>query len=343
MAKKQANQPVASREVPAGSPWLLLLFQLPVKPSKLRVKIWRRLQKLGALQVKGSAYILPNSPQAREDFEWVRAEVVSMKGEAAVFAAEPVDTWGRDEIVAGFQSARAKRYQSLRKEIQKAVAAGKQRHPSAPRDKGVKSAAKALRERWSELEAIDFFGSPGRDETRAALERLERLLMQPDHGRQRSLQTGGMAMREKYRNRVWLTRPRPGVDRMSSAWLIGRFIDPKARFAFAEKPKEGAKSIPFDMYGVEFSHHGDACTFETLANRFGIKNPAVRRLAKIVHNLDLKDDKFQAPEAAAVGGLVEGLRQMYRNDGQLLQEGIKMFEALYRSMTNSQGVAARHA
>ena len=143
-------------------------------------------------------------------------------------------------------------------------------------------------------------------------------------------------MPEEYRNRIWLTRPRPGVDRMSSAWLIQRFIDPKAKFTFAEKPKEGAKSIPFDMYGVEFSHHGDACTFETLASRFAVKDSGVKRLARIVHNLDLKDDKFQAPEAVAVGAMVEGLRKMYGNDGQLLQEGIKMFEALYRSWCTQQ-------
>jgi len=86
------------------------------------------------------------------------------------------------------------------------------------------------------------------------------------------------------------------------------------------------------MYGVEFSHHGDACTFETLAHHFAVQDSAVRRLAQIVHNLDLKDEKFKVPEAPAVGGIVEGLRKMYAKDGQLLQEGIKMFEALYRSL-----------
>lgn len=331
MANKPARQPAACKRTPAASLWLLLLYQLPVKPSKLRVRIWRRLQKLGALQAKGSAYVLPNSPQAREDFEWIRAEVVSMKGEAAVFAAESVNTWGRDEIVAGFQAARAKDYQSFRGEVQKALAAGQQRPRGGPRAQRLKPAAKALRERWSELEAIDFFGAPGRDDAREAMERLERLSMRPDR-RPTPLPAAGLAKPEKYRNRVWLTRPRPGVDRMSSAWLIQRFIDPKARFAFAEKPRERTQAIPFDMYEVEFSHQGDACTFETLVNRFGIRDAAVARLAKIVHNLDLKDDKFHAPEAIVVGGLVEGLRKMHRDDGQLLQEGIKMFEALYRSL-----------
>jgi len=331
MARRRTPQPQPPRP-PAEPPWLLLLYQLPIQPSKLRVKTWRRLQKLGALQVKGSVYVLPNSPQAREDFEWIRTEVISMKGEASVFAAGAVDNWAHDELVAGFQAARAKDFQSLRQEVLEALAAARQgRGPRRP-DLRLKSAARNLRERWNELDEIDFFRAPGRDETQDAMEQLEKHLAKTFSRGQLPPQSGGLVMPENYRNRVWLTRPRPGIDRMSSAWLIQRFIDPKARFTFAEKPKAGSKSIPFDMYGVEFSHHGNACTFETLVGRFAIKDATVSRLAKIVHDLDLKDDRHQLPERVAVGKLVEGLRQMYGNDGQLLQEGIKMFEALYRSM-----------
>ena len=120
---------------------------------------------------------------------------------------------------------------------------------------------------------------------------------------------------------------------MSSAWLIRRFIDPKARFSFADKPTARGKQIPFDMYGVAFGHQGDACTFETLTRHYKIADPAVRHISRIVHDLDLKDDKFQAAETSAVGALVEGLRQMYSNDQELLREGIKMFEALYQSIS----------
>jgi hypothetical protein len=312
--------------------WLLLLYQLPLKPSKLRVRTWRRLQKLGALQVRGSAYMLPNSPQAREDFEWIRTEVTSMKGEAIVFTADAGDAGAHDEIVARFQATRAKDYQALRSEIQKALDAGRQPGPRGPRDRRWKSVAKALRDRWNEVAAVDFLAAPGRYEAQSALEELERLPIPTGSRARRSPPTGGILMPAKYRNRLWLTRPRPGVDRMSSAWLIRRFIDPKARFAFGEKPRGGGKSIPFDMYGIEFGHRGDACTFETLVSRFGIKDRAVQNIARIVHDLDLKDDKFQPPDVVAVGRLVEGLRQMYRSDAQLLREGMKMFEALYRSL-----------
>ena len=150
-------------------------------------------------------------------------------------------------------------------------------------------------------------------------------------------------MAERFRNRVWATRPRPGVDRMASAWLIRRFIDPGARFEFTEKPAEESEAVPFDMYGVEFSHHSDHCTFETLAQRFVIRAPAVEWLGRIVHDLDLKDEKYAVSEAAAVGRMVDGLRQMLTSDDELLERGITMFEALYRSFAGQPAPPKRPA
>ena len=129
--------------------------------------------------------------------------------------------------------------------------------------------------------------------------------------------------------RRWVTRPRPGVDRMASAWLIRRFVDPKATFAFADKPS--ASDVPFDMYSGEFSHQGTSCTFEVLVQRFGITDAAVLRLAQIVHDLDMKDTRYNTPEAPAVQRMVDGLRQVHADDGALLEQGIQMFEALARS------------
>ena len=135
-----------------------------------------------------------------------------------------------------------------------------------------------------------------------------------------------------YRGRTWITRPRPGVDRMSSAWLIRRFIDPKAKFAFdASKPSASSRQVPFDMFGVEFGHDGDRCTFEVLAKRFGIDDEGVRRLGEIVHDVDLKEDRFGHPESPVVNDLVEGLRRAHADDHQLLEHGITMFGGLYES------------
>jgi hypothetical protein len=145
----------------------------------------------------------------------------------------------------------------------------------------------------------------------------------------------------RYQRRSWVTRPRPGIDRMSSAWLIRRFIDPKARFTFAEKPPQGDAAVPFDMFGVEFGHAGAGCTFETLAARFGLEEPAVEAIAEIVHDLDLKETRFGRPEAVAMGRLVEGLRAGYADDHELLAHGIVMFEALYRSFQSAPGPSRR--
>jgi len=133
-----------------------------------------------------------------------------------------------------------------------------------------------------------------------------------------------------YRRKVWLTRPRPGVDRMSSAWLIRRFIDPKARFVFGE-PARNPHTIPFDTFDAAFGHHGTHCTFETLCERFAITDAAVRYIGRIVHDLDLKESTYGEAETATIGRLVEGLRRAQQEDDALLRSGIEMFEALYQS------------
>ena len=135
-----------------------------------------------------------------------------------------------------------------------------------------------------------------------------------------------------YHARVWVTRPRPGVDRMASAWLIRRFIDAQARFAFAvDRNALPHDSVPFDMFGVEFSHQDDNCTFETLCSLFSIQDAAVGRVAAIVHDLDLKDERFGAPEAPTVAAVVGGLQLATSDDDTLLAEGMKLFDSLFRS------------
>lgn len=336
MPSQHLKEKAGSREPRAHTAaWLLLLYQIPATPSNLRVKTWRRLQKIGAVPVKNSAYALPNSPQAREDFEWMRTEILAMNGQGAVFTAEHLDEQTGREIVAAFQTAREKEFRALRSEVLKATASAKRAGSGSLMRRRLESQASGLRERFAELEARDAFGVAARAEAKAALERLERFLLQRAKQPGHAQQTGGRAMQAEFRNRVWVTRPRPGVDRMSSAWLIRRFIDPKAKFAFAETVTKKSRAIPFDMFGVEFSHHGDGCTFETLTRRFGIQDPAVERIGQIVHNLDLKEEKFNAPEAAAIGKLVEGMRQLYPSDPELLAQGIQMFDALYRSISGT--------
>jgi hypothetical protein len=307
--------------------WLLFVHQLPTSPSNLRVKTWRRMQQLGALAIKQAVYVLPDSPDAREDFEWLKTEIVGAGGEASVFAAASVDAWSDDALVEEFRRDRQATYTQLGDELEAHV-----RRLARPRRRGSATppsarALAAYRERLAALERIDFFGSAGRD-------RVIALITSLDKAPGSRATASGAAPKDvrQYWDRLWVTRPRPGVDRMSSAWLIRRFIDREARFGFVPDRDAAPKdAIPFDMFGVEFTHRDDHCTFETLCADFALDDPALRHVASIVHDLDLKDGRFNPAEAPAVGLLIEGLQLAHLDDSELLGHGIVLFDALYRA------------
>ncbi len=190
------------------------------------------------------------------------------------------------------------------------------------------------RERFAAIERVDFFGSAGRDRVVTLLADLEATAPSAAKGKGPP-PASGPSEAGQYDGRLWVTRPRPGVDRMASAWLIRRFIDSNARFGFITDVKTAGDALPFDMFGAGFGHEGDRCTFETLAARFGIRDAAVARIAEIVHDLDLKDGKFGAPEAATLGIAIDGLQLSSMDDSLLLDHGMTLFEALYRSFGQS--------
>jgi hypothetical protein len=305
--------------------WLLLAHQLPATPSNLRVRTWRRLQDLGAIAIKQSIYVLPDSPEAREDFEWLRVEIEGAGGEAVVFSANHLDAQAESALVEEFRRNRQAAYTELAAELQRVRSKGDGRRAQSHRRE-----LSRYRERFQAIERVDFFGSAGRDRVASLLTALEskRAGMQEPRG------TGGSGDVTQYKGRLWVTRPRPGVDRMSSAWLIRRFIDATASFGFVTDAKNApADAVPFDMYGSGFGHEGDRCTFETLVARFGIDDRAVIRLSEVVHDLDLKDGKFAAPEAVTLGAAIDGLQMSCGDDHQLLDQGIILFEAMYRSFS----------
>ena len=310
--------------------WLLLVHQVPAKPSNLRVRTWRRLQQIGAIAVKQAVYVLPDSPSAREDFEWLRAEIEAGGGDASVFAAETLDAWTNDELVGEFRRAREGDYITLSRAIERALEEARRKRAPRRSRRSATRMVDAFRQRLAAMEAIDFFGSAGRDRVVGAIAELRQTLS-GERSVERAASASDSSKRDSFRRRLWVTRPRPGIDRIGSAWLIKRFIDSEARFSFVERAPTMGDAIPFDMFGVEFSHRGEWCTFETLAQTFTISDSAVERLAAIVHDLDLKDGKFGAPEAGTVGALVDGLQSSYQDDHLLLDNGITMFEALYRS------------
>jgi len=309
--------------------WLMLVYQLPARRSPARVKVWRRLQRIGAVLLKNSAWLMPESDEAREDFEWIKAEVTASGGEAMVLVAQAPHKTTEDEVVATFQAARAKDFDALRKDASKLLERWSSRRDLRSAGRALPQTLRRMRERARELEAIDFFRTPASDEIEQLVAQLERHARRGQTMKATTEGTGAALTVKDYRNKAWVTRHRPGVDRMASAWLIRRAIDAKARFVFRTKPR--GPEIPFDMYTGDFGHNGERCTFETLAARFSLRDPAVMAIGQIVHDLDMKEARFNRPEAPTVGRLVEGLRQMHKDDGVLLERGIAMFEALARS------------
>jgi hypothetical protein len=254
-----------------------------------------------------------------------------------VFAADNVDAWSDDALVEEFRRARQHLYDELAGDVEQALKrAGSTRRPKGTRAPAFRRLLDIFRERLVAAEKIDFFGSAGRDRVLTLLRQLEDRIGGTSRQRASSGQEDHSGRMASFQGRWWITRPRPGVDRMASAWLIRRFIDRQARFGFApDRESVPDNGVPFDMFGVEFSHQGEGCTLETLCSVFGIAGPALSRIAAIVHDLDLKDGRFGAPECSTVGAMIEGLQLAHQNDEALLEHGMTLFDSLYRSFEQS--------
>jgi hypothetical protein len=312
--------------------WLMLAHQLPAHPSNLRVRIWRRLQQVGAIVLRHSLYVLPSTDEAREDFNWVREEIVASGGQVTVVEAAVVDGHTDAELVQQFRKARTADYETLAAHIRttrEQLAKRARRRAPGHRERTLRT----LRERFLAIQGRDYFGAAGRALVEQALRDVEST---PAVGA-RSEPAPKLRV-SAFRGRTWVTRPRPGVDRMASAWLIRRFIAKDARFIFQDRPQPlRERHVPFDMPDVEFGHHGTDCTFETLMRRFSLSDPGVVSLSRLVHDLDLKENRYAMPEALAVSRLVDGLRAAFADDLELLEHGMVMMEALYRSFAADHG------
>ena len=313
------------------SRWLLLIHQIPPKPNYLRVKIGRRLQRLGAVAIKNSVYVLPRSDQAYEDFEWVGKEIGESGGQASVCEARFVDGLSDGDIEGLFNAAREADYGEISEGARQLHAPLKGRKKLTEDSRGqLELALTRLRKRLAEVASIDFFSAPGGQAAEAVVSSLERQL------RETSASTAPepeapKAPAEGVRGRTWVTRKGVHVDRMASAWLIRRFIDVEARFKFV--PARGYRREPnelhFDMFEAEYTHEGDCCTFEVLVRRFGLKDPALKPIAEIVHDIDLKDSKFARPETLGLDRLIAGICMASGEDEARLAQGNAVFEALY--------------
>lgn len=316
---------------PVASTWLVLIHQLPPKPAYLRVKVWRRLQAIGAVPIKNSVYVLPNTDEAREDLEWMLREIQQDGGEASICEARLVDGLTDDQVRSSFQSAREADYKNLATDVrtlarQALPRAGRALSPEARTQ--IETALLRFRKRFEEIGQLDFFSAPGREAVEGLLSDLEGRLAQPSGARPAKRTPRPV---DDVRKRVWVTRTGIHIDRIASAWLIRRFIDPEARFKFV--PSKGyapqKNELRFDMFDAEFTHDGELCTFEVLLRDFGIGDPALRPIAEIVHDVDLKDAKFARPESAGIEHLIAGIAWTNREDEARLSQGSAVFDALY--------------
>jgi hypothetical protein len=266
-----------------------------------------------------SGYLLPSSPSNEERFQWLATAIRKYGGDASVVRVESIDNLTPAQLRAKFSEARDREYQDLVREIQKVsmlLPSGK-----------AEGRLGRLRVRFQEIVEVDFFSSPMQGRVRELLERanLPR--------KTNPTMPGANVNPKDYKGRLWVTRPRPGVDRCASAWLIRRFIDPKARFTFALEEKAPAAAVPFDMFhGKGFSHLGDDCTFETLAKAFHISDKRVAAMGEIVHDADLFDEKFGRKEGFGIDEVLKGWARQDVSDAELLERGMQLAEGLYESL-----------
>ena len=307
--------------------WLVLIHQIPPKPDALRVKIWRRLQQVGAVAIKPSVYVMPLTEQSREDLSWTLRRIVEGGGDGSISEARFVQGLSDEQILALFHNARKADYEKL---IQEAGALYAQwsSQESDPRDPAVKGPAQLsrLQRRLDDISAIDFFRTPERAAAELQLKELEKLLAGPP-----TTETDAVDGFANLKGKTWVTRGNLFVDRLACSWLIRRFVDNKAALKFVPDPQYQPQTneIRFDMFDGEYTHQGDLCTFEVMIQRLQIRDHALGPLSEVVHDIDLKDEKFGRSETFGFNALLTGLVAEHPDDNERINEGFRLFDNLY--------------
>jgi hypothetical protein len=298
--------------------WLLLTFTLPTRRASQRVEIWRKLQRYGTVPLGNSGYLLPGNPVNEERFQWLATAIRKYGGDASIVQVQAIDNISTPQLIGRFAEARAREYQELIRQLQ--------HFSDLPRPKRAVARLSRLRSRFQEIVEVDFFDSP-------LQKRVGELLANADAARLTTMTSAKPKTDPRdYKNRLWVTRPRPGVDRCASAWLIRRFIDSRARFTFAPEEQVPKESVPFDMFHDSgFGHRGEDCTFETLQKEFKIRDRRVKVISEIIHDADLADDKFGRKQGYGIDEILKGWARQGIADHELLDRGIQLMEGLYHS------------
>jgi hypothetical protein len=294
------------------------MFTLPTARASERVGVWRKLQRYGAIPLPASGHVLPHNSVNQERFEWLATSIRNSRGQAAVAQVSAFDDLQNEQLEQMFNDARARDYQALEKELKKL---GK-----PARRNMTETGMTRLRRKLQQIVEIDFFGSPARARIEAAMQQLE------SKGRDKPISKGKKNTKD-YLGRTWVTRPHPGIDRVTSAWLILHYIDPQARFIFDSDPKRHPDAVPFDMFNAGgFGHVGNDCTFETLLKSFAIRDARLNLLGQAVHDADLADECFGRSEALGVDRILDGWNKQGLSSDEVLRKGLEMIDGLYKGI-----------
>lgn len=309
--------------------WWAFAFYLPSDAASARMKIWRRLQDIGAASFKKALYLLPANDDTLEDLEWTMKEVTAAGGQGVILQGTVVEGLSDAEIAALFDTAREAQYGELADEVRKLLVT-LDRPRTRPNPTDLADQVVRFRERLSTIESIDFFQANGREQAKALIDTLETRIGE-SLGKNESAE--GDKGKAELVGRIWVTRANIHVDRMASAWLIARSIDPQARFKFVTdrnyKPEPG--ELRFDMYAAEYTHDADRCTFEVLLDLIEKPDAGLRRIAEVVHDLDIRDRKYQHPETAGIKIMLDGLVANHDRDEDRIERATALFEDLHKS------------
>jgi hypothetical protein len=314
--------------------WLLLIHQIPAKPDYLRVKIWRRLQQIGAVAIKQSVYALPRTDQSYEDSTWILKEIVEGGGDGSISEAVLLEGLSDEQVVGLFRAARDPDYEKIIEDVQSlAEGLSKESAEGGENITKFRTQLSRLKRRFEDVGAIDFFGAPGRSAAEGALANVASRIIGADQQEKRYARSV-----QNLKERTWVTRKGVYVDRIACAWLIRRFVDIEAKFKFVSgksyKPK--SNEIRFDMFDAEFSHEGDSCTFEVMIERLRLDDPAVSQMAEIIHDIDLKDKKFGRAEADGIRILFDGIVASRGKDEDRLEKGFFILDEMYESFSRKR-------
>ncbi|MBF0607671.1 MAG: chromate resistance protein [Magnetococcales bacterium] len=306
-------------------------------PVNNRVKIWRRLTRSGALQIKNSVYVLPFSDAHYEFLQWLLCEVTAANGDGEFVRVERFETLKDSELIDMFNSQRNRDYEAIDAKLD-AIERNINGVRMLPPEKTAKKLRKLLEQtnklfdEFEDIRKIDFFSAKGAINLK---ERISAVKADLTKSSSRDAQAQGSLLPrriEDYQLKVWVTRNKPFVDRFACAWLIRRYIDHSAVFRFVDTDEieEAAKgSVTFDVNGGDFTHVGQLCTFEVLVRVFGIKDSTLNKIAEIVHDIDIRDGKYNNPRTKGIESLLMGLSRMAKDDMDALHMAINFFEMLY--------------